>query len=124
MVKDRIVNNLTADLLAAADHLGAESESERESGNPGGFGLDTAHVWVPVLDGGVGVEFHQGQDEWTNRMEGWQQTTIRGPRAYRVLLEFLGFKWIPRRLPGEEVRPNHQEIVKLVETLLSKKALG
>ena len=115
---DRTLNPLTADLLAAADALGGKLESESSSEYPRGMGADSAKMWVALLDGGVGVEVVLWEHEYTNRVHARQRTTIRGPRAYRSLLEFLGFKWTNRKLPGEEVYSSHGEIVKLVNDLL------
>ena len=117
---DRILNNLTADLLAAADALGSNPETESLSSMPMGIGAEYGTVWVALLDGGVGVKVVLCENEYTNRMEARQRTTIRGPRAYRALLELLGFDWINRKLTGEQVTPRHEEIIDLVNALLAK----
>jgi hypothetical protein len=117
---DRILNNLTADLLAAAEALGGHLETKSSSSLPGGIGANSGMVWVALLDGGVGVEVELCEHEYTNRMQASQRTTIRGPRAYRALLELLGFDWINRKLTGESATPRHQEFIQLVNDLLRK----
>ena len=117
-IHDKIRNNRTADLLAAADLLRGRSEAAGTHGQPGGIGLDTGEVWAGLLDGGVGVEVHVGQDEYTNAPEGWQRTTIRGPLVFRCLLELLGFDWIEKKITGEETAPSHAEVRKLVKERL------
>jgi hypothetical protein len=77
---------------------------------------------VGLLDGGVGVEVVFWEHDRTNRVHACQRTTVRGPRAYRVLTEFLGFDWSNRILFGEEVRPSHGEIIKQVSELLDSRA--
>jgi hypothetical protein len=118
---DGILNNLTTDLLAAADLLGGISASKSVSALPGGIGIDASKVWVSLLDGGVGVDVHISEHEITNRLSGKQRTTIRGPRAFRVLLDFLGFDWSNRKLIGEAKTPTHSEITSQVDQLLSKR---
>ena len=120
MRADRELNDLTADLLAAADALGGKLEKASSSSSPGGIGVDAGTVWVAFLGGGVGVEVVLCEDEYTNRVKALQRTTIRGPRAYRALLELLGFDWINRRLTGEPATPSHQEFIQLVNDLLTK----
>jgi hypothetical protein len=117
---DRILNDLTADLLAAADLLGGKNASKSGSSLPGGIGIDSDEIWVSLLDGGVGVDVHLLEHETTNRISGYQRTTIRGPRAFRVLLELLGFDWSNRKLFGETTAPSHAEIVAEVDQLLSE----
>lgn len=119
---DRGLNTMTADLLAAADTLGGQSETKSYSAAPGGMGADSGTVWVALLDGGVGVDVALRQHQSTNRLQVRQHTTIRGPRAYRALLELLGFDWIKRKLTGEQVKPNHEEFIQLVNELLAKRA--
>ena len=119
LCEDEIENSLTADLLAAADLLGGAGEAGGIHGPPGGFGIDQQGVWVGLLDGGVGVEVHIGQDEYTNAPEGWQRTTIRGALALRCLLQFLGFDWINGKLESEVAIPEQEEVKKLVEDLLT-----
>ena len=112
------LNPFTADLLAAAERLGGKLGVESSSSMPGGIGADSGDVWVSLLDGGVGVEVLIWQHQTTNHLHTRQCTTARGPRAYRALLELLGFDWINRKLPGEEVTPTHKEIIALVNDLL------
>ena len=119
---DRILNNLTADVLAAAEALGGKLATKSASGMPGGIGAEVGTVWVALLDGGVGVEVTLYEHETTNRMRAYQRTTIRGPRAYRALLELLGCHWIKRRLQGESATPSHEELTQLVNDLLAKEA--
>jgi hypothetical protein len=121
LIKDKIRNNLTADLLAAAEVLFGQVATNATYGPAGGYGVDTGEVWVGLLDGGVGVEVHVGQDDETGRPEGWQRTTIRGPKAYRCLLELLGFDWIDEKLNGEEYAPTRGEILEEVNRLLTRR---
>jgi hypothetical protein len=120
LIKDKIRNNLTADLLAAAEVLFGQVATNATYGPAGGYGVDTGEVWVGLLDGGVGVEVHVGQDDETGRPEGWQRTTIRGPKTYRCLLELLGFNFINEKLTGESLTPSHREIIDMVIDLLAK----
>ena len=120
LIKDKIRNSLTADLLAAAEALSGQVATKATYGPAGGYGVDTGEVWVGLLDGGVGVEVHVGQDDETGRPEGWQRTTIRGPKTYRCLLELLGFNFISEKLTGEAVTPSHSEIIDMVTDLLAK----
>jgi hypothetical protein len=113
--RNHFPNCLTADLFAAGDLLGGKQESKFSSAMPFGLGADSGAVWVSLLDGGVGVEVVMWEHEYTNRIHGRQRTTVRGPTAYRALLELLGFDWIDRRLVGEKIRPSHKEIRSLVE---------
>jgi hypothetical protein len=99
--RDSILNNLTADLLAAAEFLGGEMHTQGSSALPGGIGADGRFIWMKLLDGGVGVEVLVSEHEYTNRVSGFQRTTIRGAKAYRALCEFLGFDSPSRKLPGE-----------------------
>jgi hypothetical protein len=116
---DGILNTLTADLLSAAEDMAGEPEGDSSSAFPGGIGADAGVVWVPLLDGGVGVRVSAWQHQTSNRMQARQRTTIRGPRAYRALLEYLGFDWINRRLVGEQTKPSHAEFTQLVNDLLA-----
>ena len=120
LIKDKIRNNLTADLLAAAEALSGAVATNATYGPAGGYGVDTGEVWVSLLDGGVGVEVQVGEDDETGRPEGWQRTTIRGPKAYRCLLELLGFNFISEKLTGESLTPSHREIIDMVTDLLTK----
>lgn len=117
---DRILNPMTADLLAAADTLVGKLERTSSSSLPGGICADSRTLWVGFLDGGVGVDVSVWEHEYTNRVKARQRTTVRGPTAYRALLELLGFDWINRRLPGEKATPRHDEIKTLVNDLLAK----
>lgn len=119
LVRDNIRNYRTADLLAAGELLLGETSRSGSYGQPGGIGVDQGEVWTGFLDGGVGVEVQVGQDEETNRPEGWQRTTIRGPFAFRCLLELLGFEWIDEKLTGEECWLSHEEVIKEVTERLA-----
>ena len=116
--RDSILNDLTADLLAAADFLRGAVQANGSSAGPGGIGLDRSKVWVAFLDGGIGVEVQLYEHQSTNRVSGTQRTTIRGAKAYRALLELLGFDWINRKLEGEVKKPDRAEILQLVEDAL------
>jgi hypothetical protein len=113
--RDGILNDLTADLLAAADFLRGKVQADGSCSGPGGIGLDSSKVWVAFLDGGIGVEVQLYEHQSTNRVSGTQRTTIRGAKAYRALLELLGFDWINRKLEGEVKKPDRAEIAQLVE---------
>jgi hypothetical protein len=117
--RDKILNELTADLLAAGDFLKGKMKTDSVSSAPGGIGAESSKVWVSFLDGGVGVEVLLCEHERTNRVQGTQRTTIRGPKAYRALLELLGFDWINRKLEGEAIKPDRAEILQLVEHALT-----
>lgn len=118
--EDSILNDMTADLIAAAEILGGILSAHGGSSFPGGIGAESSTIWVDVLDGGVGVKVVMWEHECTNQVDARQRTTIRGPKAYRALLELLGFDWINRRLPGEAVTPSHREIINIVNDLLAK----
>jgi hypothetical protein len=111
--KDGILNDVTADLLAAGDFLRGSMRSDSTSASPGGIGVESSEIWVAFLDGGVGVDVVLYEHERTNRVTGTQRTTILGPKAYRALLELLGFDWINRKLEGESEKPVHDEIAVL-----------
>ena len=113
-IHHKIRSNGTADLLAAAELLTGACEASGTHGSPGGIGVDEGSVWVDLLDGGVGVEVQVGQDEYSNKPEGYQRTTIRGPLAFRCLLELLGFDWINEMITGEKEPPRHEGVFKLV----------
>ena len=114
--RDHILNPLTADLLAAADAMGGTPETD--SASTFRSHVERGKVWVSFLDGGVGVAVMLSEHETTNRVHASQRTTIRGPRAYRTLLELLGFDWIKRRLQCESATPCHEEIREQVAKLL------
>ena len=118
--RDHSLNNFTADLLAAADTLGGKLEIDNSSALPGGFGADSSRIWTSLLDGGVGVSIELKEHQSTNRVHAKHRTTICGPRAYRVLLELLGFDWINRKLYGETARAMHEEIIGQVKDLLAR----
>lgn len=119
LIRDKIRNDRTADLLAAAERLLGDPNQAVAYGPHGGIGIDQGEVWVGFLDGGVGVEVHIGEDEETNRPQGWQRTTIRGPRALRCLLGLLGFNWIEGTLTGEDGPPDREEVIREVSERLA-----
>jgi len=116
--RDGILNNLTADLLAAAEFLGAEMHTRGSSALPGGIGADGRFIWMKLLDGGVGVDVLVSEHEYTNRVSGFQRTTIRGPKAYRVLCEFLGFDAPSRKLPGETCVARREDVWQEIDRLV------
>jgi hypothetical protein len=118
--RDGPLNDLTADLLAAADALGAKLQTKSSSGFPGGIGAESGTVWAALLDGGVGVTVNLWEHQTTNRVHASQRTTIRGPSAYRALLELLGFDWISRKLAGESQKPSHEDYLQIVNNLLTQ----
>ena len=108
LVREGIINNLTADLLAAAFCLNGKTYSEK---SPSGmFHASGNDLWVELLDGGIGVEVLIGEDERTNRVYARQRTTIRGAKCFRALLMYLGFDWVGRKLPGEILAPRREEV--------------
>jgi hypothetical protein len=111
--RDHISNNLTADLIAAAERLSRNLATTRNPGVPGGIYAEGATVWIALLDGGMGVEFSQYEHEYTNRVHASQKTRITGPLAFRVLLQFLRFELPHRRLKGELRVPDVHEIAAL-----------
>jgi hypothetical protein len=113
--RDHISNNLTADLIAAAERLSAKVDTEWNPGMPGGVGAEGATVWIPLLDGGLNVEFTQYEHQNTNRVHAYQKTRITGPLAFRVMLQFLGFESPRGRLKGETRVPARQEIAALAQ---------
>ncbi|MDA7649421.1 hypothetical protein N8580_03705 [Akkermansiaceae bacterium] len=119
LIHDKIRNNCTADLLAAGQLLKGKTSRSGSHGSPGGIGLDEQSVWISFFDGGVGVEVQIGEDELTNRPEGWQRTTIRGALAFRCLLTLLGFDWIEEKLTGEDTPPSRQKVKEIVEERLT-----
>lgn len=121
LIRDKILNSQTADILATAEILSGQCATNSTYGPARGYGVDTSEVWIPLLDAGAGVEVHVGQDEETNKPLGWQRTTIRGPRAFRAIVKLLGFDWINQTLAGEKTAPNRSEFSELVNTLLGRK---
>lgn len=119
---DRVRNDLTADLLAAAELLGGEVLSKWQDGMPGGIGADFGVVWVKLLDGSVSVRTTIVESQFTNRVSGTQRTIITGPLAIRALLEVLGIDRPLRKLAGEAVAPKQEAVVELVEQLLKAKS--
>jgi hypothetical protein len=115
--RDHVCNELTADLLAAAEHLGGVVHARRDAGLPGGIGAEGGVVWVELLDGGVGVVTSLVESEYTNRVSGRQRTVITGPIAFRALLEVLGFDQPLRKLAGEAKAPRHEQVVEMVRGL-------
>ena len=118
--RDHPLNDLTADLLAAAEALGGTLEWRENGSSAGSFGADSSRMWISLLDGGVGASVVVWQHQNTNRLHVQHRTTVRGPRAYRVLLELLGYDWINRKLCGERRRPTQEEIIEQVNELLTK----
>jgi hypothetical protein len=115
--KDYSLGGLTADLLAASDILRSIPEREDSSSLPGGIGADLSKIWTSLLDGGVGVSVLLCEHQTTNRVSVKHRTTIRGPKAFRVLTQFLGFEWNNRKIYGEKEKPSFQEIKECIEQL-------
>lgn len=101
----RIINPLTADLLAAAQALGGMVSLRGSAAGPFGIHAAGRDIWVGLLDGGVGVEVTVWERQTTNRVGAAQRTTILGVSALRLLTRSLGFEHLPRRLHGEHARP-------------------
>lgn len=93
----------TALVLAVGSALGGKPSTTRTSGMPGGIGADSGEIWLPFLDGGVGVRLDLCQHEVTNQIEGFQTTTIRGPAALAAVFEALRFELPPDLL--RDVKP-------------------
>lgn len=119
-LSERPLNSLTADLLATADHLGGGARRQTTSAGPWRIGLDTTQIWIPLFDGGLGLDFQIYEDEYTNRVSARQRTVIRGPMTYRILLELLEFSWCSRRLPGETDLPSRDGIHSAIEAAVPR----
>lgn len=112
--RDHILNNLTADLIAAAELLGVGAEIETAGGWPGGLGAEGVVVSIPLLDGELSVAFTMSEHQTTNRVHAWQVTLVTGPLALRALVELLGFSPPGRRLRGEARAPGQKSIAEEV----------
>ncbi len=114
--RDSFQNNVTADILAAADLLGGKLKSDS-----GAYmsGLEQDDIFVPLLDGGVTVYVRIVEHGVTNNLRGYQGTFIWGTLAYRALTTFLGFDWSQRRLAGEEQIPQPKQVWDLVDGLIT-----
>lgn len=106
----QIINPLTADLLAAAEALGGELHRRGSPAGPFGIHASGTDVWIGLCDGGVGVEVNVWESETTNRVFARQRTTIHGAAAFRMLTRALGFDHMPRKLHGENARPDLEAI--------------
>jgi hypothetical protein len=115
------LNDLTADLLAAAELLGGELWTDGSSAAPGGTGVDAGAVWLKLLDGGVGAEVVLCEADRTNEVEASQVTTVRGARAFRCVVELLGFDPSIEVLPGETKAASREDITQLVDELLNRR---
>lgn len=104
----------TALVLAVGSALGGKAERTGTSGMPGGIGVDRGELWVSFLDGGVGVRLDLGQDEWTNQIEGFQTTTIRGPAALAAVFDALRFE-LPRTLLRAVPAPDFAVVARFVD---------
>ena len=104
----------TALVLAVGSALGGKAERTGTSGMPGGIGVDRGELWVSFLDGGVGVRLDLGQDEWTNQIEGFQTTTIRGPAALAAVFDALRFE-LPRTLLRAVPPPDFAVVARFVD---------
>ncbi len=113
--RDGIHNGLTADLIATVELLGLVSNSKVESGWPGGIGAGGLTVWLPLLDGGLFVDFTEYEDQYTNAMKAYQKTLVFGAMALRYLLSSLDFQLPKGRLKGEKNIPHESEIDKLLK---------
>ena len=117
---DRAPNSLTADLLAAAEALGGNTDL-------GGIsclgGADSSWLRMELLDGEVYVEVSLSEHPNTNRVRADQTTKLRGSRCYRVMLELLGFDQPPIKLPGEQAVPKIEDIAEEVSELLVAHAI-
>jgi hypothetical protein len=114
--RDRFQNNVTADILAAADLLGGKPKSESSAYMSG---LEQDDIFIPLLDGGVTVYVRIVEHGVTCNLSGYQGTFIWGTQAYRALTTFLGFDWSPRRLSGEMQMPQARQVWDTVDGLLS-----
>ena len=107
----------TALVLAVGSALGGKAERTGSSGMPGGIGVDSGELWVSFLDGGVGVRLDLGQDEWTNQIEGFQTTTIRGPAALAAVFDALRFD-LPQTLLRAVPPPDFAAVARFVDRRL------
>jgi hypothetical protein len=114
--RDRFQNNVTADVLAAADFLGGKMKSDSFAYMSG---LEGDDIFIPLLDGGVTAYVRIVEHGVTNNLSGYQGTFIWGTLAYRALTAFLGFEWSPRRLTGEERVPQMKQVWDVVDGLLA-----
>ena len=106
---DHIENGLTADLLAAVEILELSCADESEGGSPGG-NAEGMSAFLPLLDGGVFVDFTQYEQYDTNVVHARQATIVFGAMALRFLLDFLRFEPPQARLKGERQVPKPSEI--------------
>lgn len=98
---DKIGSSLTADLLAAAESLRLPRSGRVDGGSPAGVHAEGGRWWLPLLDGGLFVEFTQWEHQSTNRVCATQRVWILGTNAYRLLLDALEIALPTRRAPGE-----------------------
>ena len=118
--KDEPGESLSVDLIAMAERF-SPSPNERSFGAAfGGAGADSHQIWVPVLDGGVLLQFYVVEDERTNSLSGYQTTIVGGSACFRFLLQQLGFEPMTRRLKGEDSVPSAEERERLIKDQLSE----
>ena len=107
---DEIANNLTADLIAAAEKMRAAGMIHNEGAAFGGSGASGSNIWVAFLDGGLLVNFTLTESERTNDLSGDQKTLVGGAMCFRYLLHQLGFDPITRRIGDEQKIPTISEM--------------
>jgi hypothetical protein len=83
--RDGIGNGLTADPIATVEALGLPHSSRVDGA---GFRVyaEGMSAWLPVLDGGVYVNFEMWEHQYTNQVHGSQTTRVLGPRTRHTRL--------------------------------------
>lgn len=103
-------DSLSLDLIAVAERNFPTGTGESEAGAFGGAGANGGTIWIPVLDGGVLIDFTLVEDQWTNRLSAYQETIVGGSHCFRFLLAELGFQPIKRRIADEKSIPSFDQI--------------
>lgn len=118
--KDEPGKSLSVDLIAMAERF-SPSHNERSFGAAFGSACaDSRQIWIPVLDGGVLLQFYVVEDEPTNSLSGYQTTIVGGSACFRFLLQQLGFEPLTRRLKGEDSVPSAEEREGLIKDQLAE----
>jgi hypothetical protein len=107
---DGIANDLTADLIAAAEKMHTAGMAHNEGAAFGGSGTSGSSIWVAFLDGGLLVNFTLSESERTNALSGTQKTMVGGAMCFRYLLHQLGFDSVTRRIGDEQKIPTISEM--------------
>ena len=108
-------DSLSLDLIAAAERATSTNSTTSTGAAFGGGGASSNEIWIPMLDGGVYLEFTLVEDQLTNALTGYQTTIVGGSKCFRYLLRALRFLPINRRIADEVSMPRFEEIEKLLE---------